>query len=191
MKRLVIALISLSIALAALADDGPKDGVLMIIRHAEKPASGPLLTVRGEQRALAYVRYFRKLTVDSKPLLPDAIFAAADSEESKRPRLTVEPLAKAIGLQIDTRFNDKRIRELTGELRASQQGRRVLICWRHGGMPDLLRALGADPEKILPDGKWPSQVFDWVIQLSYDHEGRLMPAGARRLSGPAMPDDSR
>jgi hypothetical protein len=37
-------------------------------------------------------------------LRPDAIFAAEDSKQSHRPRLTVEAFAKEEKLPIDTRF---------------------------------------------------------------------------------------
>src|SRR5437870_2950563 len=76
------------------------DATILIIRHAEKPDSGPGLTPAGHERAEAYVQYFKTFTLDSKPLKLDALFAAADSEKSHRPRLTLEPLSKALGLKI-------------------------------------------------------------------------------------------
>ena len=120
-----------------------------------------------------------------------ALFATADSPESQRPRLTLEPLAKAANLPLDTRFASKQVAELADELRATQPGKCVLVCWHHGEMPDLLRALGAEPEKLLPDGKWPGHVFDWVIQLRYDSDGRLIPAATQRIAAPLLPRDSR
>ena len=175
----------------ACSEVGPKDAVVLLIRHAEKPDTGSGLSPFGEQRAQAYARYFREFTVDTKPLRLDAIFAAADSAESQRPRLTVGPLAKALELPINARYGNDQVAELADELRATQQGRRVLICWRHGEIPELLRALGADPRDLLPDGKWPGPVFDWLIQLSYDHDGRLIPAGTRRIYERLLPGDSR
>ena len=80
-------------------ETGRKTLSCLIIRHAEKPDTGPDLSPSGQQRAEAYKHYFRKFTVDSKPLRPDAIFAAKDSKDSHRPRLTVEPFAKAAKLQ--------------------------------------------------------------------------------------------
>jgi hypothetical protein len=177
--------------LAANSQDGPKDAVILIIRHAEKPDSGPGLSPSGQQRAEAYQDYFRKFTVDSQPLRIDAIFAAKDSKESQRPRLTVEPFAKSAGLQIDTHFSSNRSADLAAALRARQQGKRILISWRHGDIPDLLRALGANPKSILPRGRWPDPVFDWVILLSYDQDGRLIPAGTRQITEHLMPGDSQ
>jgi len=72
-----------------------------------------------------------------------------------------------------------------------QQEKCVLICWHHGEIPDLLRALGANPETLLKKGKWPDGVFDWIIQLRYDHDGKLVPAKTKRLTEPVLPDDPR
>jgi hypothetical protein len=184
-------LFSFTLTLAADSQDGPKDAVVLIIRHAEDGASDRGLTPRGQQRAEAYKDYFQKFTVDSKQLEPETIFAAKDSKQSHRPRLTVEPFAKAANLPIDTRFGNAQSTDLTADLRANQQGKVILICWRHPYIPALLQALGAKPKKFLPDAKWPNGVFDWVILLSYDQDGRLIPAGSRRIDEHLMPGDSQ
>jgi hypothetical protein len=180
-----------ALTLAADAQDGPKDAVVLIIRHAEDGATGSGLTPRGEQRAEAYKDYFLKFTVDSKPLRPDSVFAAKDSKKSHRPRLTVEPFAKAEKLRIDTRFGNNQSAELAADLRATEQGKRILISWRHPYVPALLSALGANPEDLLPRGKWPNAVFDWVILLSYNQDGHLIPANTRRINENLMPGDSQ
>jgi hypothetical protein len=182
---------SILLILAADAQDGPKNAVVLIIRHAEDGAMGSGLSPRGQQRAEAYKDYFKNFTVDSKHLRPDAIFAAKDSKKSHRPRLTVEPFAKAEKLRIETRFGNDQSAELAATLRASEQGKRILICWRHPYVPALLRALVANPEDLLPRGKWPDSVYDWVIVLSYDPDGRLIPASTRRITEHLMPGDSQ
>ena len=187
----IVVLFASTLTLAADSQDGPKGAVVLIIRHAEKPDTGPGLSPSGQQRAEAYGHYFQEFAVDSKPLRLDAIFAAKDSKESQRPRLTVEPFAKAAKLRIDTHFSSNHSAELAAALRATQQGKRLLISWRHGDVPDLLRALGAKPESLLPRGKWPDPVFDWVILLSYDQDGRLIPASTRRINEHLMPGDSQ
>jgi len=103
----------------------------------------------------------------------------------------VEPFAKAAKLKIDTRFGNYQSDELAADLRANQRGKVILISWRHGNIPALLRALGANPASLLPRGKWPNAVFDWVIMLSYDQDGRLIPASTRRISEHLMPGDSQ
>jgi len=191
-RRLFIAVILASaLPLAANSQDGPKDSVVLIIRHAENPDTGHGLSPRGEQRAEAYKDYFKNFTVDSKRLEPQAIFAAKDSKQSHRPHLTVEPFAKAASLPIDLRFGSNESDNLAADLRANQQGKVILVCWRHGVIPDLLRALGEKPKKLLPDGKWPDAVYDWVILLSFDQDGRLIPSNSRRINEHLLPGDSQ
>jgi hypothetical protein len=179
-----------TLTFTAVAQDGPKDAVVLIIRHAENGGVGHGLAPRGEQRAEAYKNYFLNFTVDSKRREPAVIFAAKDSKQSHRPRLTVEPFAKAAELRIDTRFGNNQSTELAADLRANQQGKVILICWRHPYIPALLGALGANPEGFLPRGKWPGSVYDWVILLSFDQNGRLIPANTRRITEHLLPGDS-
>jgi hypothetical protein len=191
-KRLFTAvLVASTLTLAADAQDGPKDAVVLIIRHAEDGGIGRALAPRGEQRAEAYKDYFLKFTVDSKGREPQAIFAAKDSKQSHRPRLTVEPFAKAAELRIDTHFGNNQSADLAADLRANQQGKVILICWRHPYVPALLGALGANPKTFLPKGKWPGAVYDWVILLSYDQDGRLISSSSRRINEHLLPGDSQ
>jgi hypothetical protein len=190
-RRLFTAvLFAFTLIAAADAQDGPKDAVVLIIRHAEDADSGNGISPRGEERAEAYKNYFRNFTVDSTRRAPDAVFAATDSKKSHRPRLTVEPFAKAANLKIDTRFGNNQSADLAADLRANQQGKCILICWRHPYIPDLLRALGANPEDFLPHGKWPGSVYNWVILLSYDQDGRLIPSSSKRITEHLMPGNS-
>jgi hypothetical protein len=203
-KRPTTKFVHLAIALAALgcllpvfapADDKPSpalaDAVILIIRHAEKPDTGDDLSPAGKQRAAAYAGYFKSFTVDAKPLKLDHVFAAADSKGSRRPRLTVEPLAAALGLKVESGIANKQFQDLADELKSKDHGKRILICWHHGEIPSLVQALGADPAKLLPEGKWPDQVFDWLLQLRYDHEGRLLAGETRRVNEKLMPGDSK
>src|ERR1043166_6834182 len=175
----------------ANAQEGPKDAVVLIIRHAEDGGTGRALAPSGHERAEAYKNYFLNFTVDSKRREPEAVFAAKDSKQSHRPRLTVEPFAKAAKLKIDTRFGNNQSTDLAADLRANQQGKVILICWRHPYIPALLRALGAKPESFLPNGKWPGSVYDWVILLSFDQEGRLIPSSSRRINEHLLSGDSQ
>lgn len=165
-----------------------KDTTVLIIRHAEKPDKGYDLTPVGYQRATAYVHYFQNFTINGKPVTLDHLFAAADSDGSHRPRLTLEPLSKATGLAIDQEFAAKQYEGLANELRAKPHGEHILICWHHGDIPQLAQALGASPEKLLPNGKWPDDVFGWMIQLRYDNKGEL--AEAKCINENLMPNDA-
>jgi hypothetical protein len=167
------------------------DTDILIIRHAEKPDSGPGLSPAGQARADAYVRYFKTLSLGSRSLTPDRLIAGADSARSWRPRLTLEPLSQALSLPIDLKFTNAQGRELAEFLRGRRHGRCILICWRHGGIPDLVSALGADPGELLPEGKWPDDEFAWLLHLRYGQEGHLIPGGAKRIPEALMPGDSK
>jgi hypothetical protein len=197
-SALLIALLMVS---TAFADDDVKspdtngypalkDAVILIIRHAEKTTSGDELSPEGYKRADAYVNYFKNYQLDGKPLKLDYLYAAADSKNSKRVRLTVEPLSKATGLKLDNRIANKKFQEMVDELHATSHGHEILICWHHGQIANLLLALGADPKTLLPKGKWPDDVFDWVLELHYDSNGRLIPSQTKRINENLMPGDA-
>src|SRR6266480_1298334 len=191
-RRLFTAIFfAFALTFTAVAQDGPKDAVVLIIRHAEDADSGDGISPLGEKRAEAYENYFLNFTIDSKRLEPNAVFAAKDSKKSHRPRLTMEPFAKAAQLKIDTRFGNNQSADLAADLRANQQGKVILICWRHPYIPALLQALGANPETFLPNGKWPGAVFDWIILLSFDQNGHLIPSRSRRTNEHLLPNDSQ
>ena len=190
-RFIVASVLASALIVAADAQDGPKNSVVLIIRHAENGGPGRALSARGQERAEAYKNYFLNFTVDSKRQEPNVVFVAKDSKQSHRPRFTVEPFAKATGLSIDGRFGNNQSADLAADLRANQQGKVILICWRHPYVPDLLRALGATPEDLLPRGKWPGSVYDWVILLSFDQNGHLIPASTRRINEHLMPGDSQ
>ena len=180
-----------TLTLPAESQSGPKDAVVLVIRHAEDADSGDGISPLGEKRAEAYKDYFLNFTVDSKRLEPAVVFAAKDSKKSHRPRLTLEPFAKAAKLRIDTRFGNSQSADLAADLRANQQRKVILICWRHPYIPALLGALGATPKTFLPNGKWPGSVYNWVIQLSFDQDGHLIPSSSRRIDEHPMPGDSQ
>jgi hypothetical protein len=167
---------------------GLEGAEILIIRHAEKPTSGSVLSQAGSARADAYLDYFQHFRCDAKPLHLDYLFAAADSRESCRPRLTLEPLSQALNLPIDTRFKNRQVRDLAHAMRSLPPDKQFLICWHHGEIPALLRAFGADPEKIIPGGKWPNSVFTWLIWLRFDKQGQLMEA--RCINAAVLPEDA-
>lgn len=150
------------------------DNTVLIIRHAEKPAAGVGLTDQGEARALAYATYFEPFHENGLKLRVDALYSGADSNNSHRPRLTLEPLSKAAGLPLHTDVDTSHPEELVSELRSQPHGHTPLVAWRHGHIPALLKAFGASPDRLLPEGVWPDDVFDDVIVLTFDHAGRLV-----------------
>ncbi len=191
--RFLVFLFTLaSWTLSAQTDPAPglRNAVVLIIRHAEKPPEGYELTPAGFKRASAYPGYFQHFQFDSQPVKPDALFAAADSKSSHRPRLTLEPLSQASGVHLDAGFKAKQPGALAEALKTSPHGTNILICWHHGQIPELIRDLGGDPGKFLPNGKWPDDVFQWIVVLRYDGEGRLIPGKSRCVNENLMPEDA-
>ena len=147
---------------------------VLIIRHAEEPDHGDGLSPVGETHANNYVGYFENYRVSGATTIPlSALFAAANSSSSHRPVLTLTPLSLATGLPIDSQFKDDDYAKLADALQSTDHGRFIVVCWHHGNIPNLIRALGGDPQELLPDGKWPGDQYGWVIQLHYDKQGLL------------------
>ena len=165
-----------SSALAQSAVNYLSNNTVLIVRHSEKPESGAGLTPAGEARALSYAKYFEPFQEQGLSISVDSLYAGADSKNSSRPRLTLEPLSKATGLPLHLNVGTKDAGALVVELKTEAHGRHPLIAWRHGDIPALLTAFGASPEKLLPGGKWPDDVFDWVIVLTTRPDGELTSA---------------
>lgn len=167
-----------------------RDATILLIRHAEKPDDGFELAPAGQKRADAYAQYFKTLTIDGQPMKPDYLFATADSKNSHRPRLTLEPTSHALGLKLDLRFKTKNPQAFVDEIQSHPHGQHILIAWHHGEISQILNLLGANPAALLPDGKWPSNEFSWIIALRFDHDGRLLPGESKCIHEKLMPGDS-
>ena len=171
-------MIALAIPVATFAQSahasGLNNAVILIIRHAEKADDGHGLSSLGVARAKAYAGYFKNFTIDGRALKLDDIFVSKDSRNSHRPLLTAEPTAEELGLKINDLFKNNRFNELVNEIKSQPHGENILVVWHHGNIPGLLRSLGADPKTLLPNGRWPGHVYDWLIELLYDENGRLL-----------------
>jgi len=135
-------------------------GEVLLIRHGEEPKNGPDLNDQGRARANALVGLFEH------PLMqPAQVFAAKSSKQSARPVQTCEPLAKAIGLTIDERFDEKDYKQLATAILQGEgaAGRTVMVCWKRETMPELATALGVANPPI----EWPSEQYDHIWRISY------------------------
>lgn len=189
---LTIVILSAMLSLPTQAQSAQNylaNSTVLIVRHSEKPESGTGLTAVGEARARLYAKYFQPFQEQGLFVPVDCLYAGADSEKSFRPRLTLEPLSKATGLPLHLKVGTKDSEALVLELKNEAHGKHPLIAWRHGDIPALLTAFGASPEKILPNGKWPDDVFDWVIVLTTNPDGQLSSARLihEQLKVPASP----
>lgn len=171
----ILAFVSVTVGASSqeVNSDRLANNVVLIVRHAEKPDSGRGLTPRGEARARAYASYFEPFHEGAWKLKVDALYAGSDSHGSVRPRLTLEPISKATGLELDSSIDTKEPDRLVTLLRTQQHGTHPLIAWRHGQIPALLQAFGASPT-LLPNNKWPDETYDWVLVLQFGPRGRLL-----------------
>jgi phosphohistidine phosphatase SixA len=174
----------------------PKNTNILMVRHAEKPDSGKHLSVTGQERAHAYAVYFQNYVLNGTLLRLDYIFATADSPQSHRPRLTMEPLAKAMGMKIDDRYQENDYQKAAAEIlqNSKYDHSNIVICWHHGEILELAAALGVDANKLPPESHWPSppwpgEVFGWLLQVCYDADGDLIPSQTFCINQQLMYDD--
>jgi hypothetical protein len=142
--------------------------VVFIIRHAEKPMDDKdaHLAPQGFKRAQALPALFLQQPGSSAlPRLPRpaVLFASETAKHSDRPIETITPLSQALHLKINHTFEDRETTGVANEvLSGKYAGKVVLICWHHGEIPHLAKALGAgDAPK-----KWDDTVFDqiWMFE---------------------------
>ena len=136
----------------------PKNSNILMVRHAEKPDSGKRLSVAGQERAHAYAVYFQNYMLNGTLLKLSYTFATADSSQSQRPRLTMEPLANAMGMEIDARYQENDYQKVADEILQNSKYHQsnILICWHHGEILELAAALEVDATKLPPQSHWPS-----------------------------------
>lgn len=162
--------------------------IIMIIRHAEKPAdNGPTgvdasgakdkrsLTPQGWERAKALVDLFDPAPpnpVRAGLARPTAVFAARpDGNDSQRPSQTAQPLADHLRLPLNTEYSNGDEGQLASAIAATRGA--VLVCWQHGEIPTIVKKLGKQGITAVPPppGAWPDDRFDliWVLTRDGDH----------------------
>ncbi|NBF01066.1 flagellar basal body-associated protein FliL [Pseudomonas sp. Fl5BN2] len=191
----LLALPALMIALQAPAHEGPKDAGLrnatvLIIRHAEKPDQGDGLSPRGQQRAEAYAQYFDPLQLNGQNLVPQRLIATRDSEDSARPRLTLVPLSQRLHLPIEQPYDNRDVDKLVRSLAKNNQAPVILIAWHHGQIYNLIEAFGGDAKTLTGQKSWSESVYDWLIVLRFDDQGRLVESHSQKVQEHLLPGDS-
>jgi hypothetical protein len=145
----------------------PAKPTIYLIRHGEKPGHGLNgLNAAGVARAEALVHVFKagaefniKHIIAQKP---------KQSGKRGRPRETVEPLAKSLGLTVDISREREEVKEVASDvlkyIKEDAAGD-VLICWEHKRLRDIATAFGV---KHAPD--YDDQRFDllWKLEDPYD-----------------------
>jgi len=152
--------------MAAWAQAPAPPATILLIRHAEKPASGSDLAPAGFERAKLIPKLFGGVDAAAPHNLPrpDFLFATHVSKSSNRPVETITPLSHALGEPISHEIADKDFAALATELLSGKYaGKVVLVAWHHGSLPGFARALGATP----PYDPWPDTQFDRVWRIDY------------------------
>jgi phosphohistidine phosphatase SixA len=138
--------------------------VILVMRHAEKPedVGDPNLAPAGQARAQALAEY-----IPEQFFTPDFILAAAISKHSARPYETVKPLSERTGTPIDATTADQDYAFLAREIRSDARyaAKHIVVCWHHGNIPSLMRALGA-AGGTYPD-PWDPAVFNLILKLEF------------------------
>jgi hypothetical protein len=166
----------------AAAGGATPHGLVMIIRHGEKPdGSHPGVDAHGNQddssltevgwdRAHRLVGLLNPAQGAPRPGLgrPTAIYAADanDDGEGTRTRETVTPLADALGIPVNTDFGKGDEEKLVKQ--AIAQPGPTLICWQHGEIPAIVDAFPSVTPT--PPSQWPDDRFDviWTFTRTAD-----------------------
>jgi len=151
-----------------------KSPILYLIRHGEKPKlpdgeDGIGLNDQGLARAQALVGIFGR----DSPYDIGYIIAQEPKKHGKetRPKLTVEPLAKSLGVPFNTtigRDDTDKVADAVSDFRNDRGDYtgdgNVLICWEHETLEKIASALGVED---VPD--YPGKRFDliWTIKAPY------------------------
>ncbi|KAJ5198597.1 uncharacterized protein N7498_007714 [Penicillium cinerascens] len=135
--------------LALLATLAVADPIVYLIRHGEKPASGNGLNAQGLERA----QCLRNVFGASSSYNIGHIMAEKPKSDGKRQRPydTVEPLAKDLGLTVDTscgRDHSGCVKDVVDGYTGSGN---ILICWEHHALTDIVKKLGDDNAPEYPD----------------------------------------
>ena len=109
---------------------------------------------------------------------PHCIFATQASKNSKRPIETVTPLATALNVPLNDGFTDKEasIQKMTDAILNDFPGEIILVCWHHGMIPAIAKALG-----IAKPPKWDGKVFDRVWQITFPKAKATLTNSAQML----------
>jgi hypothetical protein len=89
------------------------------------------------------------------------------SKHSERPYLTLEPLAKAIDIEINATYADQDYPTLAHCLliKGDFTNKLLVVCWHHEHLPAFAADLGAKPHNY-PD-PWPGKVFNLILKFDF------------------------
>ncbi|CAK7269596.1 hypothetical protein SEPCBS119000_003651 [Sporothrix epigloea] len=148
-----------------IASVGP---TVYMIRHGEKPDEGNGLDTEGLKRA----KCLRTLFGASGKYNIGYVMAQQPKSNGKRrrPLDTVKPLARDLGLKVDTSCDrddmDCVVKIITGYKGPGN----ILLCWEHERLTDIATALGV---KNPPTYPWDSFDLIWTLPYRYKAVTRI------------------
>jgi 2,3-bisphosphoglycerate-dependent phosphoglycerate mutase len=136
------------------ASDPQGDVVVYAIRHFEKETTpgvtDPELSEVGLARAEQLAQF-----LESVPL------KMAYSTPYQRTLQTVEPVATAKGLEIDTQWQGRQ--DLAAHILATHGGEQVIAAGHSNTVPDLIAGLGISPAPVIEEDSYGEL---WVVSIS-------------------------
>lgn len=119
------------------------------------------------------------------------------SDKSDRRLLTIKPLAKKLGLKVNSDYMDKGYAALVTHLQENGKrytGSNIVICWHHGEILQLAEAMGASSKTLPPESNWPDNwpptVFGWLLKIYYKKDGTVRRKSIQAINEHLMPDDT-
>ncbi len=136
---------------------------IFLIRHAEKPSSGPELSERGWERAKALPMLFSRQ--DFSNYGTPACLIGMNKKKvdgSVRALQTLKYVSDFFHVPVTDLFNKDQDKEMLHFVMTAPEcnNRLVVISWEHNGLEGIATDLG-----VKPAAKWPGDVYDrvWVI----------------------------
>jgi len=144
MRFRVIAMVTALVAggILALPATGRAQEAIFVVRHSDPP---PMLRVDEILNETPLSESGQERAQMLATRLKDAGISAIYASEAKRTVQTAEPLAQALGLQIEIHPGDD-VDGLINALRSDHPKERVLVVGHWSTIPSILTALG-DPEE--------------------------------------------
>lgn len=149
---------------------GAQPAQIILIRHAEKPKDPRALHLskKGEERANALPEFFKRDNKAMRYGAPVALFASRPTRHGRgqRPGETLAPLAKTLGLPIQTPYESEDFDKLARVILNNTEfkGKTVVICWVHEFMHQFAADLGVKPEP----SPWKDQVYDRAYLITFE-----------------------
>lgn len=144
MKKYLLVIVTMLLVSYGYSQD-KEITTLILVRHAEKAfdkGGDPVLTEQGEERAKALAEFLKDIEIDSLYSTP-----------FKRTRLTVEPVAKSKGLEIQE-YNPFKLEDMM-QIIDENKGKTLLISGHSNTTPAILNMLlGEDKYRQLDESDY-------------------------------------